>query len=88
MKLTQEEIAEIDRIYNLWNSDEKIQDVNMDFIFAMLSKLRPKSREWFTYKIVACDSCNGTGRKWIGFYSQNCLLCKGSGKVKTKIRRK
>lgn len=87
MKLTQEELAEIDRIKakKLGSECDTFEDLN--YCLQLLDKLRPQSRERFTYEWRDCENCTG-GHVESGGNVILCPMCKGIGQVKTKVRSK
>lgn len=89
MKLTQEEWARIDDI----NKGSTVSGPDSDFLLQCLDKLRPQSRERFTYKMRDCLNCDGSGNVSAAMSSidcdvENCPVCDGLGKVRVKVKSK
>lgn len=88
MKLTQEELAEIDRIKakKLGSECDTFEDLN--YCLKLLDKLRPKP-DRFTYgwrecKRVHCDK----GKVYFNGGWFKCQGCDGLGKVRVKVKSK
>jgi len=95
MKLSAEEWAEIDRIKakKLGSECDTFEDLN--YCLKLLEKIRPKSRERFTYEMRDCETCDGVGEVGAVISMTNdvcdidtCKACGGLGQVRVKVKSK
>lgn len=93
MKLSAEEWAEIDRITerlkDKWAYDIGTFANDCEYLLDIVQKLRPKSRERFTYEWRDCDHVHcDKGRVYFNGGWFKCQGCGGLGKVRVKVKSK
>jgi len=97
MKLTQEEIADIEkiteRLKDKWAYDIGTFANDCEYLLDIVQKLRHKPRERFTYEMRECDTCDGVGEVGAVISMTNdvcdidtCKACGGLGKVRVKVK--